>query len=192
MVVKLNNGAVREIKKAEPIVEKRFTFNGDTLRMVAKANSSKEDITGILFKLKDGRDDDISVFAVNEDAVLVGNLQYSEVQRILDTLLTKGYVDISVYDYQPKTSIIADTVFDEGKSKPYCLDGFQATTNMVIPGIGNNFCLTTADVFNTMGRVCGPAADNNTEELIGGKPSHSGEYDEDMQDDLSDDEWKDF
>ena len=35
MVVKLNNGAVREIKKAEPIVEKRFTFNGDTLRMVA-------------------------------------------------------------------------------------------------------------------------------------------------------------
>ena len=53
MVVKLNNGAVREIKKAEPIVEKRFTFNGDTLRMVAKANSSKEDITGILFKLKD-------------------------------------------------------------------------------------------------------------------------------------------
>ena len=36
MVVKLNNGAVREIKKAEPIVEKRFTFNGDTLRMVAK------------------------------------------------------------------------------------------------------------------------------------------------------------
>ena len=84
-------------------------------------------------------------------------------------LLTKGYVDISVYDYQPKTSIIADTVFDEGKSKPYCLDGFQATTNMVIPGIGNN-----------------------TEELIGGKPSHSGEYDEDMQDDLSDDEWKDF
>ena len=52
MVVKLNNGAVREIKKAEPIVEKRFTFNGDTLRMVAKANSSKEDITGILFKLK--------------------------------------------------------------------------------------------------------------------------------------------
>lgn len=47
MVVKLNNGAVREIKKAEPIVEKRFTFNGDTLRMVAKANSSKEDITGI-------------------------------------------------------------------------------------------------------------------------------------------------
>ena len=38
MVVKLNNGAVREIKKAEPIVEKRFTFNGDTLRMVAKAN----------------------------------------------------------------------------------------------------------------------------------------------------------
>ena len=63
MVVKLNNGAVREIKKAEPIVEKRFTFNGDTLRMVAKANSSKEDITGILFKLKDGRDDDISVFA---------------------------------------------------------------------------------------------------------------------------------
>ena len=42
MVVKLNNGAVREIKKAEPIVEKRFTFNGDTLRMVAKANSSKE------------------------------------------------------------------------------------------------------------------------------------------------------
>lgn len=87
---------------------------------------------------------------------------------------------------------IADTVFDEGKSKPYCLDGFQATTNMVIPGIGNNFCLTTADVFNTMGRVCGPAADNNTEELIGGKPSHSGEYDEDMQDDLSDDEWKDF
>lgn len=32
--------------------------------MVAKANSSKEDITGILFKLKDGRDDDISVFAV--------------------------------------------------------------------------------------------------------------------------------
>ena len=40
--------------------------------MVAKANSSKEDITGILFKLKDGRDDDISVFAVNEDAVLVG------------------------------------------------------------------------------------------------------------------------
>lgn len=42
--------------------------------MVAKANSSKEDITGILFKLKDGRDDDISVFAVNEDAVLVGNL----------------------------------------------------------------------------------------------------------------------
>ena len=84
MVVKLNNGAVREIKKAEPIVEKRFTFNGDTLRMVAKANSSKEDITGILFKLKDGRDDDISVFAVNEDAVLVGNLQYSEVQRILD------------------------------------------------------------------------------------------------------------
>ena len=143
MVVKLNNGAVREIKKAEPIVEKRFTFNGDTLRMVAKANSSKEDITGILFKLKDGRDDDISVFAVNEDAVLVGNLQYSEVQRILDMLLTKGYVDISVYDYQPKTSIIADT-------------------------------------------------DNNTEELIGGKPSHSGEYDEDMQDDLSDDEWKDF
>lgn len=112
MVVKLNNGAVREIKKAEPIVEKRFTFNGDTLRMVAKANSSKEDITGILFKLKDGRDDDISVFAVNEDAVLVGNLQYSEVQRILDMLLTKGYVDISVYDYQPKTSIIADTVFD--------------------------------------------------------------------------------
>ena len=177
MVVKLNNGAVREIKKAEPIVEKRFTFNGDTLRMVAKANSSN---------------DDISVFAVNEDAVLVGNLQYSEVQRILDMLLTKGYVDISVYDYQPKTSIIADTVFDEGKSKPYCLDGFQATTNMVIPGIGNNFCLTTADVFNTMGRVCGPAADNNTEELIGGKPSHSGEYDEDMQDDLSDDEWKDF
>ena len=175
MVVKLNNGAVREIKKAEPIVEKRFTFNGDTLRMVAKANSSKEDITGILFKLKDGRDDDISVFAVNEDAVLVGNLQYSEVQRILDMLLTKGYVDISVYDYQPKTSIIADTVFDEGKSKPYCLDGFQATTNMVIPGRG-----------------CGPAADNNTEELIGGKPSHSGEYDEDMQDDLSDDEWKDF
>ena len=174
MVVKLNNGAVREIKKAEPIVEKRFTFNGDTLRMVAKANSSKEDITGILFKLKDGRDDDISVFAVNEDAVLVGNLQYSEVQRILDMLLTKGYV------------------FDEGKSKPYCLDGFHATTNMVIPGIGNNFCLTTADVFNTMGRVCGPAADNNTEELIGGKPSHSGEYDEDMQDDLSDDEWKDF
>ena len=85
-----------------------------------------------------------------------------------------------------------DTVFDEGKSKPYCLDGFHATTNMVIPGIGNNFCLTTADVFNTMGRVCGPAADNNTEELIGGKPSHSGEYDEDMQDDLSDDEWKDF
>ena len=78
MVVKLNNGAVREIKKAEPIVEKRFTFNGDTLRMVAKANSSKEDITGILFKLKDGRDDDISVFAVNEDAVLVGNLQYSD------------------------------------------------------------------------------------------------------------------
>ena len=75
--------------------------------MVAKANSSKEDITGILFKLKDGRDDDISVFAVNEDAVLVGNLQYSEVQRILDMLLTKGYVDISVYDYQPKTSIIA-------------------------------------------------------------------------------------
>ena len=40
---------------------------------------------------------------------------------------------------------------------------------MVIPGMGNNFCLTTADVFNTMGRVCGPAADNNTEELIGGK-----------------------
>lgn len=113
MVVKLNNGAVREIKKAEPIVEKRFTFNGDT-------------------------------------------------------------------------------VFDEGKSKPYCLDGFQATTNMVIPGIGNNFSLTTADVFNTMGRGCGPAAYNNTEELIGGKPSHSGEYDEDMQDDLSDDEWKDF
>ena len=83
-------------------------------------------------------------------------------------------------------------VFDEGKSKPYCLDGFQATTNMVIPGIDNNFCLTTTDVFNTMGRGCGPAADNNTEELIGGKPSHSGEYDEDMQDDLSDDEWKDF
>ena len=192
MIVKLNNGAVREIKKAEPIVEKRFTFNGDALRMVAKANSSKEDITGILFKLKDGRDDDISVFAVNEDAVLVGNLQYSEVQRILDMLLTKGYVDISVYDYQPKTSIIADTVFDEGKSKPYCLNGFQATTNMVIPGMGNNFCLTTADVFNTMGRNCGPVADNETENLIGGKPSHSGEYDEDMQDDLSDDEWKDF
>lgn len=98
MVVKLNNGAVREIKKAEPIVEKRFTFNGDTLRMVAKANSSKEDITGILFKLKDGRDDDISVFAVNEDAVLVGNLQYSEVQRILDMLLTKGYELVDIID----------------------------------------------------------------------------------------------
>ena len=102
MVVKLNNGAVREIKKAEPIVEKRFTFNGDTLRMVAKANSSKEDITGILFKLKDGRDDDISVFAVNEDAVLVGNLQYSEVQRILDLMReSPSLIALTVFRQQP-------------------------------------------------------------------------------------------
>ena len=45
MIVKLNNGAVREIKKAEPMVEKRFEFNGNSYRMIAKANSNKEDTT---------------------------------------------------------------------------------------------------------------------------------------------------
>ena len=44
MIVKLNNGAVREIKKAEPMVEKRFEFNGNSYRMIAKANSNKEDM----------------------------------------------------------------------------------------------------------------------------------------------------
>ena len=117
MIVKLNNGAVREIKKAEPMVEKRFEFNGNSYRMIAKANSNKEDITGVMFKFNNDRDDNMSVFAVNEENVFVGNLQYDEVQKILDSLLIKGYADMSVYDYQSKISAIVDTVFDEGMTK---------------------------------------------------------------------------
>lgn len=100
--------------------------------MIAKANSNKEDITGVMFKFNNDRDDNMSVFAVNEENVFVGNLQYDEVQKILDSLLIKGYADMSVYDYQSKISAIVDTVFDEGMTKPYCLSGFLATANMDI------------------------------------------------------------
>ena len=84
------------------MVEKRFEFNGNSYRMIAKANSNKEDITGVMFKFNNDRDDNMSVFAVNEENVFVGNLQYDEVQKILDSLLIKGYADMSVYDYQSK------------------------------------------------------------------------------------------
>ena len=181
MVVKLNNGAVREIKKAEPMVEKRYEFNGNSYRMIAKANSNKEDITGVMFKFNNDRDDNMSVFAVNEENVFVGNLQYDEVQKILDSLLVKGYADMSVYDYQSKISAIVDTVFDEGMTKPYCLSGFLATANMDMQGFGNNFCMSSAfglgaPVYSSNS----PFENHNTEDLIGGKPSHSGEYEEDI------------
>ena len=193
MIVKLNNGAVTEIKKAEPMVEKRFEFNGNSYRMIAKANSNKEDITGVMFKFNNDRDDNMSVFAVNEENVFVGNLQYDEVQKILDSLLIKGYADMSVYDYQSKISAIVDTVFDEGMTKPYCLSGFLATANMDMQGFGNNFCMSSAfglgaPVYSSNS----PFESHNTEDLKGGKPSHSGEYEEDINGDISDDEWKDF
>ena len=175
------------------MVEKRFEFNGNSYRMIAKANSNKEDITGVMFKFNNDRDDNMSVFAVNEENVFVGNLQYDEVQKILDSLLIKGYADMSVYDYQSKISAIADTVFDEGMTKPYCLSGFLATANMDMQGFGNNFCMSSAFGLGAPAYSSNsPFESHNTEDLIGGKPSHSGEYEEDINGDISDDEWKDF
>jgi hypothetical protein len=97
MIVKLNNGAVREIKKAEPMVEKRFEFNGNSYRMIAKANSNKEDITGVMFKFNNDRDDNMSVFAVNEENVFVGNTFYIKIISFYKIQMYFLYIHISKF-----------------------------------------------------------------------------------------------
>lgn len=138
MLLKSYNGSILEVLRVDAIVEKHDHFNGERQRRIAVAKDMEQDISGVLFSVKDsnfGVDVFSSSICRNRD-ILVGNLHRDVVEEILDSMLKNGYADISGYAYQKEHQDTKNIVFDHGKSKPYYLLDFAATVGL--NGFGGN------------------------------------------------------
>lgn len=129
MLLKSYNGSILELSRVDVIVEKHDRFNGEKHRRIAIAKDMEQDISGVLFFIKDSNmgADTFSPMLCNNRNILVGNLHRDVVEEILDSLLKNGYADISGYAYQQEHQDTKSIIFDHGKSEPYYLLDFAAT-----------------------------------------------------------------
>ncbi len=111
-------GILVEVLKAEPFVETRVQFNGDEVRLCQIAKD-KNQMSGLYFTLASS---DSGIGFLNQNNSLIGNLKLEKVEEIMHELLTKGYADLSVLEYQPAPEQDKLTVFDAGESLPYYVD----------------------------------------------------------------------
>lgn len=140
MLLKSYNGSILEVSRVDVVVEKQDHFNGELQRRVAIAKDMEQDISGVLFSIKDSNFG-IDVFSSNVCSnrnILVGNLHREVIEEILDSLLKNGYADISGYSYQKEHQDTKNILFDHGKSDPYYLLDFAATVGLNVFG-GNGF-----------------------------------------------------
>lgn len=110
-------GELRKVKRVVAVCEMRNQFNGRMDRKIEIANDMSYNPTGVCLEL-DVRD---TGFVACGQEVFIGNLKTEKVQEILRKLLKEGYFDFSELEYQ-KADLYKETVFDEGKSKPYTSD----------------------------------------------------------------------
>ena len=110
-------GEMWEVKRAVAVCEMRQKFNGRLNRKIEIAKDLSCNPTGLCLQL----DVNGTGFATFGQELFIGNLKSEEVQEILRKLLKEGYFDFSELEYQ-KADLYKETVFDEGKSKPYTSD----------------------------------------------------------------------
>ena len=136
MLLKTTNGTIMEVARVEPIVESRERFNATVHRRVAVAKDMNQNISGILFTMK--RDEfNVDVFQPDNSKLLIGNLKREVVEELMDSLLSKGYADVSGYSYQSGNDITKFT-YDNGKSsKPYYINGYAATIGLETLAMNN-------------------------------------------------------
>ena len=127
MRLKTFKGDILEVTKVESVVEVHVKLNGKTIRLVEVARDNKQDVHALLFTFKEGQE---GFGLPTENKLLIGNLPKEAVSSILDSLVTKGVADISSFSYQRTPFNPTAVTYDEGKSKPYYLDGFLATSGL--------------------------------------------------------------
>lgn len=141
MLIKTINGSIKEIATVELIVERRESFNGTVHRRVAVAKDMTQDISGILFTMK--RDEfNVDVFQPDNSKLLIGNLKREVVEELMDSLLSKGYADLSGFSYQTGNDI-SKFSYDRGKSNPYYICGYVAVMGLEYPAMNNHMTIST-------------------------------------------------
>lgn len=129
-----------EVFKVEPVVEKRESFNGYVNRRVAVAKDMTQDISAILFTMSEPQN--MGFYQSDGGKLLIGNLNRDAVEELMDSLLINGYADLSGYSYQSGNDV-KKLKFDNGKSNPYCIRGFEVTMGMEVTGVPNVFAPVT-------------------------------------------------
>lgn len=124
-------GEVRKIKRAAAVCEMRNQFNGRMDRKIEIANDMSYNPTGVCLVF----DVEGTGFGMYGQELFIGNLKTEKVKEILRKLLKEGYFDFSELEYQ-KLDMVDDTVFDEGKTKPYTSDFIAGYCPMLLC-IGN-------------------------------------------------------
>lgn len=110
-------GELRKVKRVVAVCEMRNQFNGRMDRKIEIANDLSYKPTGLCLKF----DTEGTNFRMYGQELYIGNLKTEKVQEILRKLVKEGYFDFSEMEYQ-KMDMVENTVFDEGKSKPYTSD----------------------------------------------------------------------
>lgn len=158
-------GTIREVDKVVPVAETRFEFNGQKRRFVEIAKDLSVQPTALALHYAD-----VNHTFGCEVELFVGNLSFTQVTEIQQSLIKDGFFDFSSLDYQ-KEAVIEDTVFDAGKSKAYTSDyTINIISNFTGTMFGAGFNNMGCDLFNhdnhldTFGDVSEDVYDDTEEE----------------------------
>lgn len=136
MRLKSYNGSIKNVGEVIAAVEERYVFNGVKKRSLEKCRNSSVKPNALVFVFNKERPGEMNFGMGMESDLLIGNLPSGVACKILDSMLTKGYADISNMEFQKVEFNERLCKFDGGKSAaPYRQEGFNLFTN--VPGMLN-------------------------------------------------------
>ena len=124
MRVMLPNGTVMTVEKAIAVCEQRVAFNGRVERLCERAVDLAYANALGFFSDAQG-----SFNVVTGGTTLICNLTNEFVREVLTSLVRQGYVDLSDLKLQKKQPLTSQSVFDNGASGGYILQGLEADMN---------------------------------------------------------------
>lgn len=131
MRLKSYNGSIRNVSEVTASVERRGVFNGIKRRSFETCRNGSVKPNALVFTFSSTRPEGVGFGVGGVSTLTVGNLSSEKVAEILDSLLTKGYADISNMEFQKLKLDVNAYKFDGGKSAaPYYSECFNSFNSM--------------------------------------------------------------
>lgn len=150
MKIKLKSG-VFNVRECRVLTEKRFVYNGRKHRLCEMLEDSSDEANGLAIYFTEQNMNN-AMFGDGMESICILNLKSSYVEKVLNSLLTSGYADLSELNFQKFNFDPCNNTFDGGESLPYKVSTSMGITSFfggMGMGMGANSTFS-APVFDDM------------------------------------------